>query len=42
MLEAVQALELPPGSMVLDVASGPGEPALTLAKALPHITVGGI
>ena len=39
MLKAVQALDLAPGAIILDVASGPGEPALTIAAALPHVTV---
>ena len=39
MLKAVQALNLAPGAVILDVASGPGEPALTIAAALPHVTV---
>jgi ubiquinone/menaquinone biosynthesis C-methylase UbiE len=38
MLAAVQALQLPAGATVLDVASGPGEPALTIAKALPQLS----
>ena len=28
-----------PGHTVLDIASGPGEPALTIAKALPQLRV---
>ena len=40
MLAAVRALpNLVEGSILLDVASGPGEPALTLARALPHLAV---
>jgi len=39
ILDAVKALNLATGAVVLDVASGPGEPALTIAKALPHVTV---
>ena len=40
MLQAVRELNLAePGATVLDVASGPGEPALTLAQALPHLAV---
>ena len=38
MLAAVEGLKLPAGATVLDVASGPGEPALTIAKALPHLS----
>ena len=39
MLAAVRALSLAEGATVLDVASGPGEPALTLAAALPGLAV---
>ena len=39
ILRAVQALQLPPSALVLDLASGPGEPALTIAAALPHLRV---
>ena len=39
MLRAVQALKLPPSALVLDLASGPGEPALTIAAALPQLRV---
>ena len=38
MLAAVEGLKLPAGATVLDVASGPGEPALTIAKACPHLS----
>jgi SAM-dependent methyltransferase len=39
MLAKVQSLNLPSGAKVLDLASGPGEPAITLAKALPEFSV---
>lgn len=39
MLKAVQALSLGAGSKVLDIASGPGQPAATIAENLPAISV---
>jgi ubiquinone/menaquinone biosynthesis C-methylase UbiE len=38
MLAEVKSLALPAGATVLDVASGPGEPALTIAQALPQLS----
>jgi len=39
ILEKVQALDLQAGSTILDLASGPGEPAATIASMLPDVTV---
>lgn len=38
----LQALAVAPGDRVLDLASGTGEPALTLARRQPHTVVTGI
>lgn len=38
----IAALPVQPGDKVLDVASGTGEPALTLARRNPHIQITGI
>jgi SAM-dependent methyltransferase len=39
MLEQIRSLGLPAGSRILDVATGPGEPAATIAEALPEVSV---
>lgn len=39
ILSRVAALRLPAGAHVLDLASGHGEPALTLARALPSLRI---
>ncbi len=38
----IQALQAQPGDKVLDVASGTGEPALTLARRCPQVDVVGV
>ena len=38
----LEALEARPGDQVLDLASGTGEPALTLARRQPHVRITGI
>ena len=36
------ALDARPGDLILDLASGTGEPALTLARRQPHVQITGI
>ena len=38
----LEALDARPGDKVLDIASGTGEPALTLARRQPHVQITGI
>jgi ubiquinone/menaquinone biosynthesis C-methylase UbiE len=38
----LEALDARPGDKVLDIASGTGEPALTLARRQPHVRITGI
>lgn len=38
----LQALDARPGDKVLDLASGTGEPALTLARREPHVRITGV
>ena len=40
--DLLQALQASPGDLILDVASGTGEPALTLAQQNPEVTVVGV
>ena len=40
--ELLEALQVVPGDRVLDIASGTGEPALTLARRQPHARITGI
>lgn len=37
-VEKLTSLNLPPNSIVVDLASGPGEPAVTLSAAFPSLT----
>lgn len=38
----IDALQAAPGDRILDVASGTGEPALTLARRQPHVRIVGV
>ena len=38
----LEALNARPGDKILDIASGTGEPALTLARRQPHVQITGV